>query len=164
MGAGPGRGPETGTDADPDAEERTDVDPRVREAVEEMELFRWLDLEVESVDPGRATFRVPFDGKLANISSGTLHGGIAATVIDTASAFALRSTMDDPTDASLTTTDLNVRYVRPARSDITVTAEVVRSGRTVGVTEAEATARHEGEEKVVATGGTTYRLFRGGES
>jgi uncharacterized protein (TIGR00369 family) len=71
--------------------------------------------------------------------------------------------MEHPTDASLTTTDLNVRYVRPATSDITVTAEVVRSGRTVGVTEAEVTARHEGEEKVVATGGTTYRLFRGGE-
>ncbi|MEF8841036.1 MAG: PaaI family thioesterase [Haloarculaceae archaeon] len=164
MGAGPGCGPETGADADPDAEGGPDVDPRVREAVGDMELFRWLGLEVESVDPGRATFRVPFDEKLANVSSGTLHGGIAATVIDTASAFALRSTMEDPTDASLTTTDLNVRYVRPARSEIRVTAEVVRSGRTIGVTECEATARHEGEEKVVATGGTTYRLFRGGES
>ena len=167
-------GADRGTDGDAEAEtdaeasvgtgDHPEVDPRVLEAVDRMELFQWLGLEVESVEPGTATFRVPFDEKLANISSGTLHGGIAATVIDTASAFALRSTMDHPTDASLTTTDLNVRYVRPATSDITVTAEVVRSGRTVGVTEAEVTARHEGEEKVVATGGTTYRLFRGGES
>ena len=158
-----GSGSESSESEAEGADTGTDVDPEVVEAVGRMELFQWLGLEVESVEPGRATFRVPFDGKLANISSGTLHGGIAATVIDTASAFALRTTMDDPSDASLTTTDLNVRYVRPARSEITVTAEVVRSGRTVGVTEAEVTARHEGEEKVVATGGTTYRLFRGGE-
>lgn len=154
-------GADPGADRDPETDEGPVVDPRVRESVEEMELFRWLGLEIESVGDGRATFRQPFDEKLANISSGTLHGGIAATVIDTASAFALRSTMDDPTDASLTTTDLNVKYVRPARSDIRVTADVVRAGRTVGVTECEVTARHEGEEKVVATGGTTYRLFRG---
>ena len=157
MGTGPGADPDGETDADSEPT----VDPRVRESVEGMELFRWLGLEVESVGDGRATFRVPFDEKLANISSGTLHGGIAATVIDTASAFALRSTMEDPTDASLTTTDLNVRYVRPATSGIRVEAEVVRAGSSMGVTECEATARHEGEEKVVATGGTTYRLFRG---
>ena len=158
-----GSGSESSESEAEGADTGPEVDPEVVEAVGRMELFQWLGLEVESVEPGRATFRVPFDGKLANISSGTLHGGIAATVIDTASAFALRTTMDDPSDASLTTTDLNVRYVRPARSEITVTAEVVRSGRTVGVTEAEVTAHHEGEEKVVATGGTTYRLFRGGE-
>jgi uncharacterized protein (TIGR00369 family) len=164
MGADCGGDAETETNAEASAEagSHPEIDPRVPEAVDRMELFQWLGLEVESVGGGRATFRVPFEEKLANVSSGTLHGGIAATVIDTASAFALRSTMDHPTDASLTTTDLNVRYVRPARSDMTVTAEVVRAGRTVGVTEAEATARHEGEEKVVATGGTTYRLFRGG--
>jgi uncharacterized protein (TIGR00369 family) len=150
-----------GADPGPDREPAPDVAPGIRETVDRMELFDWLGLEVESVGDGRATFRVPFDEKLANVASGTLHGGIAATVIDTASAFALRTTMEETTDASLTTTDLNVRYVRPARSDIRAVAEVVRSGRTVGVTECEVTARHEGEEKVVATGGTTYRLFRG---
>jgi hypothetical protein len=31
----------------------------------------------------------------------------------------------------------------------------------MGVTEARVTCEHEGEEKVVATGGTSYRLFRG---
>ena len=134
---------------------------RLRESVGELELFRWLGLEIETVEPGRVVFHVPFDEKYVNIASETLHGGITATVIDTASAFALRTTMDEADDASLTTTDLNVRYVRPARDDVRVAAEVVRAGRTMGVTECEVTTRHEGEEKVVATGGTTYRLFRG---
>ena len=123
-------------------------------------LFEWLDLDVESVDPGRVVFGLPFDEKFANLASGTVHGGVTATVIDTASGFALRSTFDDPAAARLTTTDLNVRYLRPARDDLRVTAEVVRAGGSIGVTRCEATTGHEGERKVVATGGTSYRLFR----
>ena len=123
-------------------------------------LFTWLDLEIERVEPGRATFVLPFDEKFANLASGTVHGGVTATVIDTASGFALRSTFEDPATARLTTTDLNVRYVRPARNDLRVEAEVVRSGGSMGFTESEVTTRHEGERKVVATGGTSYRLFR----
>jgi uncharacterized protein (TIGR00369 family) len=123
-------------------------------------LFSWLDLDIVTVEPGRAVFDLPFDEKFANLSSGTVHGGITATVIDTASGFALRSTFEDPARAALTTTDLNVRYVRPARDDLRVAAEVVRSGSSMGVTECEVTTMHEGERKVVATGGTTYRLFR----
>ena len=105
-------------------------------------------------------FGLPFDEKFANLASGTVHGGVTATVIDTASGFALRSTFDDPAAARLTTTDLNVRYLRPARDDLRVTAEVVRAGGSIGVTRCEATTGHEGERKVVATGGTSYRLFR----
>jgi uncharacterized protein (TIGR00369 family) len=144
-------------------------------------LFAWLDLDIVAVEPGRAVFDLPFDGKFANLSSGTVHGGVTATVIDTASGFALRSTFDDPGAAALTTTDLNVRYVRPARDDLRVEATVVRAGASMGVTKCEVTTLHEGEaseasrsssdergesdggeRKVVATGGTTYRLFRDG--
>lgn len=123
-------------------------------------LFQWLDLDIEEATAGRTVFRLPFDEKFANLASGTVHGGITATVIDTASGFALRSTFDDPANAALTTTDLNVRYVRPATDDVRVEAEVVRAGSTMGVTECEVTSVHDGERKVVATGGTTYRLFR----
>jgi uncharacterized protein (TIGR00369 family) len=130
-------------------------------ALREHELFRWLDLAVATVEPGRVAFHLPFDETFANISSGTVHGGTTATVIDTASEFALRSTFDDPAAADLTTTDVNVRYLRPARGDLRVEAEVVRAGESMGVTEAEATTVHEDERTVIATGGTTYRLFRG---
>lgn len=133
----------------------------LRETLHEHGLFEWLDVDIAELSAGRAVLTVPYDEKFANLSSGTMHGGVTATVIDTASGFALRSTMDDPSDANLTTTDLNVRYVRPVRGELTVEAEVVRSGATMGVTECEATVEHEGETKIVATGGTTYRLFRG---
>ena len=127
-------------------------------------LFAWLDLEIERVEPGHATFVLPFDEKFANVTSGTVHGGVTATVIDTASGFALRSTFDDPAGVRLTTTDLNVRYVRPARGDVRVTADVVRAGDSMGVTDCEATTIHEGERAVVATGGTSYRIIGGGDA
>ena len=127
-------------------------------------LFEWLDLDVETVEPGRVVFGLPFDEKFANIASGTVHGGVTATVIDTASGFALRSTFEDPAGVRLTTTDLNVRYVRPARGDVRVAADVVRAGDSMGVTECEATTIHEGERTVVATGGTSYRIIGGGDA
>ena len=123
-------------------------------------LFTWLGFEIEAIEPGRVVFSVPFDEAISNIVSGTLHGGITATVIDTASGFALRSTFDDPGSAQLTTTDLNVRYIRPARDDIRVEATVTRAGRSMGFTESEVTTVHEGDEKIIATGGASYRLFR----
>lgn len=155
------------------------LDEALAADLRELGLFQWLDLGVEHAEEGRVVFRLPFDEKFANPGAGTVHGGITATVIDTASGFALRSTFEDPGVEALTTTDLNVRYVRPARDDLRVDAEVVRAGRTVGVTEVEVTTVHDGEasdasrasseersesdggeRKVVATGGTTYRLFR----
>jgi uncharacterized protein (TIGR00369 family) len=148
--------------------------------LDEYPLFDFLGVEVESVEPGHVVLAVPFSENLINISGKYVHGGVTATVLDTASGMALRSTFDDPGAANLTTTDLNVRYVRPARDDLRVEAEVVRAGSTMGVTETEVTTVHGGEpsearrapsdeqgeseggeRKVVATGGTTYRLFRG---
>lgn len=138
------------------------TDDPFQESLDEVELFRWLDIRVERVTPGRVVFELPYDDKFTNLTTDSLHGGITATVIDTASGFALRSTFDDPREGTLTTTDLNVRYVRPARDDIRVDVQVVRAGKSVGVTEAEVTTVNEGERKVVATGGTSYRLFRDG--
>jgi len=123
-------------------------------------FLSWLGIEFVAVEEGRAVMRVPHQEKLANWSGGSLHGGVTATVIDSCSAFALRTTFPDPLDPMLVTTDLTVRYVRPATSAITVAAEVVRSGESMGMTHVEVTGTApSGEEKVVATGGTTYRMF-----
>ncbi len=133
-------------------------DDRVR-ALEDHGLFRWLNLSVETVEQGHVEFRLPYDEKFANFSAGTVHGGVTATVIDTASGFALQTTFDDPTTARLTTTDLNVRYVRPASTDLHVEADVVRAGDSMGVTESTVTTA-DTDNNVVATGGTSYRIYR----
>jgi uncharacterized protein (TIGR00369 family) len=132
-----------------------DAEPDLEAVLADHGLFAWLDLDVEWVEPGHATFVLPFDEKFANVTSGTVNGGVTATVIDTTSGFALRSTFDD---------SAGVRYVRPARDDIRVRADVVRAGDSMGVTECEATTVHDGERAVVATGGNSYRIIGGGDA
>ncbi|WP_121740948.1 PaaI family thioesterase [Natronorubrum halophilum] len=122
----------------------------------------WLDLEVAHLEDGRAVIAIErseeFENPVGNDGYDPVHGGIVATLIDTSSAFALRTTFDDPAAARLTTTDLNVSYLRPATGDLRAEAEVVRAGGTTGVTEVSVV----GADGEAAVGRTTYRLFRTG--
>jgi uncharacterized protein (TIGR00369 family) len=149
--------------------EDDDLDPdawaEVASYVERHGFLSWLGVVVEDVERGRVRFSMPYDEKLTNPSpgsEGTIHGGVAATLVDTASGFALRTTFQDPAAARLTTTDLDVKYLRPARDDLVVEADVVRAGDSVGVTDVTVTSHApDGERKAVAVGSTSYRLFRG---
>ncbi|UIP00728.1 PaaI family thioesterase [Halobaculum sp. CBA1158] len=130
--------------------------------IESHGFLSWLDLTVEDLERGRIVMSVPYDEKLVNPGSpvGSVHGGIAATLVDTASGFALRSTFDDPTTGSLATTDLNVTYLRPATDDLRVEAEVLRAGGSMGYTDTlVSSVDPDGEPKDVAVGRTSYRLF-----
>ncbi|ELZ18977.1 thioesterase superfamily protein [Haloterrigena salina JCM 13891] len=161
--------PETGESTDtadvPDTDDATGW-PEWGSFVDNHGYLSWLDVRVESLEEGRAVLAIDHDEEFENPvgSDGydPIHGGIVATLIDTASAFALRSTFDDPGGAGLTTTDLNVSYLRPATGDLRAEAEVVRAGKTSGVTQVSVT----GADGEAAVGRTTYRLFRagGGES
>lgn len=126
-------------------------------------FLSWLNLTVEELERGRIVMRVPYDEKLVNPGSevGSIHGGVAASLIDTASGFALRSTFPDPTTGSLATTDLNVTYLRPATDDLRVEAEVLRAGGSMGFTDTLVTSvAPDGDTRAVAVGRTSYRLFR----
>jgi uncharacterized protein (TIGR00369 family) len=138
---------------------------RLEDIVDQHGFFSWLGLDIERIEHGRVVLSVPYDEKFTNLVPGgeaNVHGGVAATLIDSASGFALRSTFDEPEKATLTTTDLNISYLRPATDDLTVEAEVVRAGGSMGVTDATVSSiAPDGEEKSVAVGRTSYRLFRG---
>ncbi|PSQ17553.1 PaaI family thioesterase [Halobacteriales archaeon QS_8_69_26] len=134
------------------------------EYLEHHGFLSWLGLEVEAVEEGWLRMSVPYDEKLANLdAAGTVHGGVVATLVDTASGHAIRTTFDDPASVGVSTVEVNTRYLPPARDDPIATAEVVRAGGSLGVTDlvVESTGP-DGEDTVVAVGGTTYRLFRDG--
>jgi uncharacterized protein (TIGR00369 family) len=137
----------------------------VQAHVDEHGFLSWLHLTVESLEPGNLVMRVPYDEKLANHNPGAkghVHGGIAATLVDTAGGVACRSALDDPVAGGAATIDLDVSYLRPAVGDLVADAEVVRVGSTVGV--AAVTVESEtpdGDHAEVAAGKGSYRLFRG---
>ena len=140
----------------------------IQEFVDAHGYLSWLGTTVESMTHDTLVMTIPFDQKLSNTtpedtpdSPSQVHGGIAATLIDTAGGVALRPHLDDPIDGGVATINLNINYLRPAGGDLTATAEVIRAGSSVGVStvtvESEAP---DGESKPVATGQGAYRLFR----
>mgnify|MGYP006274307115 FL=1 len=150
----------TGFDAD-------DARAFIQSYVDDHGFLSFLDLSVEDVDDGEMTMRVPYHEKLTNHGPGRgdVHGGIAATLIDTAGGLAVRTALDDPVDAGVATIDLNVSYLRPARGDLVAEAEVVRVGSTVGVAEVTVEAQPQedddrDEATEVAVGRGSFRVFR----
>ena len=160
-----------------------DVAESVQEYIENRHDFlAWLNTSVEDIAVGRVVLSIPYDAKLTNrppewsadggrddaeaadgtAAGGTysIHGGVAATLVDTAGGMALRTQFDDPRSGDLATVNLNVNYLRPATGDLTAAADVVRAGRSIGVSEMTVTTTVDGEEKQVATGQGAYRLFR----
>ncbi|MEF8779827.1 MAG: PaaI family thioesterase [Haloferacaceae archaeon] len=128
---------------------------------EEHGYLSWLGTGVESIDRGRVALTVPFDEKLTNPDGETVHGGVAATLIDTAGGIAQRTCIEDPLDAGVATVNLNVNYLRRATGDLRAVAEVIRHGRTVGVSDLRVESRTpDGELREVVSGQGSYRLFR----
>lgn len=131
-------------------------------------FLAWLDLGVEALDPGHLVMRIPYRDELTNPAipgrdeeGTTVHGGVAATLIDTAGGMAVRSTLSDPIATGVATIDLNVSYLRPASGDLVATADVVRTGRTVGVAEVTVESQVRGHEHdEVAVGRGSYRIFQ----
>jgi uncharacterized protein (TIGR00369 family) len=91
---------------------------------------------------------------------GTVHGGIAATLLDSAMGCAVQTLL--AAGQSFTTLQLDVRYVRPVTIETgTILGEgiVIHSGRTLATAEGRVTARDTG--KLLAHGTTTCLLLDG---
>lgn len=136
----------------------------VQSYVDEHGFLSFLGLRVEDVDAGETVLRVPYGEKLTNHGPGrgNVHGGIAATIIDTAGGLAVRSALGDPMESGVATIDLNVSYLQPAQGDLVAAAETVRVGSTVGVAEVTVTAEPAAEDETpeeVAVGRASFRVF-----
>src|SRR4029077_17426417 len=107
----------------------------LKQAMEEMIPFnRYLGVRVADVKKGFARLEVPFREELVgDPMRPALHGGVLSALADAAGGAAVRASIDDET-ARVSTIDLRIDYLRPARL-VTVVAEarIVRTGNRVGV-------------------------------
>jgi len=114
--------------------------------------FRLVEASV-----GRVVLAGTPDARSYNLI-GTVHGGWAASILDTAMALATLATLDAAHD--FTTLDIKVNYLRPITPGTEVRAEgrVLHGGRRVVLCEARLT---DGAEKLLAHGtGTCLVLAR----
>ncbi len=145
-----------------------DLDAMIQYYIDEhQEFLSWIGTTVDDVGDRSLTLSIPYDEKLTNTRVGAngdrpdINGGIAATLIDTTGGLAIRTALEDPIAARIATINLNVNYLRPATGDLAATADVVRVGNTVGVSEVTVeSTTPDGETREVATGQGAFRVFR----
>ncbi len=131
-----------------------------RQIEEEHGYLSWLNTSVDVVERGRVVLSIPFDDKLTNADGGTIHGGVAATLIDTAGGVAQRTAFESPYAGGVATVNLNANYLRPATGDLRAEANVIRSGGSIGVSEMVVTSSATGDTVEVVVGQGSFRLFR----
>lgn len=100
---------------------------KLREILDQVPFARLLGIELVSAGQGTATLCLPINDDLRQIH-GVLHGGAVASLIDTATAFAIVPMMGP--DGKFSTVDLMVNYLRPLKQGTaTAQARVLRFGR-----------------------------------
>lgn len=133
----------------------TELDPakleRARNAFASVPYARFLGLELGDLADGQVSVHLQVRDELLQ-NQGVVHGGALASLIDTASAFAVLSQID--INERVTTTDLTIHYLRPVTSGrMTATARVIRGGRRLFVLSVEVS---NDDGSLVATAVTTY--------
>lgn len=121
-------------------------------------IAQLLDFAVIEVEHGRAVFAMrPAEWMYNPI--GSVHGGVAATLLDSCMGCAVHTTLDP--GVGYTTTDLQVRYVRAMSH---ATGRVLAEGRVVHAGKRTATAEGqlfvESDERLIAHGSSGCVILR----
>jgi uncharacterized protein (TIGR00369 family) len=117
------------------------------------ELLRMQAVEAED---GRVTFTCTPDASMYNPLGG-VHGGAICTLLDTAAACALHTTL--PAGLSYTSVEIKVSYLKAVTVDsgtLTAVGTVVKAGSRIGFAEANVT---DAAGKLVATATSTLLIF-----
>lgn len=117
-----------------------------------------LGMTLAEVDDGVCTFQITPDDRMTN-PLGTIHGGIAATLLDSCMGCAVHTTL--PASVGYTTAQLNVHYLRamtPGMGPVRATGSVIHRGRTQSTAEGKL---YDGAGRLIAHATTTCLILRG---
>ena len=108
---------------------------RVTSALERVPFAKLIGIELDEVDSGTATLAFDIRDELKQ-NNGVVHGGAIASLIDTATAFAIISVL--PPEEQATTVDLTISYLRPlTKGRARAVAKVLRTGKRLITVSAE---------------------------
>ena len=128
-----------------------DEQRRIREAFESVPFAHLIGMELGEVTRGAATLHLTVRDNLRQ-NRGVVHGGVTASLIDTAAAFAILTLLEP--GQSTTTIDLTIHYLRPLMDGQAIAhARVLRAGRRLIVVTIDIVDE---AESLVATALTSY--------
>jgi len=124
---------------------------RIKKAIDTVPFAQLLGIELDDISSGTATLGLNVRKQLTQ-NHGVVHGGAIASLIDTATAFAIISLLA-PRER-VTTVDLTVSYLRPlTEGRVTAVARVLRAGQRLFVVSAEVFDK---DGKLATTALSTY--------
>jgi uncharacterized protein (TIGR00369 family) len=124
---------------------------RVEEALSRVPFARLLGISLGEFRRGEATLHMDARPELMQ-NNGIMHGGAIASLLDTATAFAILTLLDP--DQTTATVDLTIHYLRPIlHGKVTAHARVLRSGRRLATITVDVT---NDVDELAATAITTY--------
>ena len=117
--------------------ERGAIEADIRDRVAASPFHSSMGIEVQAVREGAVDLRLEASAAHTNLQD-TVHGGVLATLADTAAGLAVRSAI--PLGSRHVTVNLDVQYLAPAPTGTTYAAGcVVRLGRRLGFADADVT-------------------------
>jgi uncharacterized protein (TIGR00369 family) len=123
---------------------------RAREAFAAVPYAKFLGLELCEIKSGEVSVCIDVREELKQ-NQGVVHGGAVASLIDTASAFAILTKLQ--AEERVTTTDLTIHYLRPiTEGRLLATARIIRAGRRMFVVSVDV----DNNGKLAATAVTSY--------
>jgi uncharacterized protein (TIGR00369 family) len=112
----------------------TDLMERLRKRLASSPALRWLEPNLEEIDLDFCVLGLRYRAEITT-GSGTIHGGVLATLADTAVAFALSTNFDGK--MGFATADMTIHFLRRAKSDVRARARIIKKGRRVNVGDVE---------------------------
>ena len=121
----------------------------MRESFDAQRLMATIGARLARVAAGEIEIRVPFRSDLTQ-QHGFLHAGVVAAALDSACGYAAFTLM--PEGAGVLSVEFKTNLLAPARGEeLIARARVVRAGRTITVSQGDATMLAGGQETAVAT-------------
>lgn len=117
-----------------------DLVDRLRKRLASSPALQWLQPTLEELELDACVLGLRYRPELTN-GSPAMHGGVLATLADTAVAFALSTNFDGK--MGFATADMTIHFLRRAKDDVLARARILKKGRRVNV----------GEVDVVDSGG-----------
>ena len=96
--------------------------------INKIPIVETLEMHIASLTVGHCEVKVQRKPSYDGVAK-SFHGGLLTTIADSAACFAI-FTKTGPF-IKLTTTDMNIRFLAPCLTDVTVKANVIKFGRTL---------------------------------
>lgn len=136
-------------------DERTTIVGELRNRVGASAFHRAFGIEVDDADHGEVTLGWNARDEHLNLQ-GLVHGGMLATLLDTAMGLAIRSALEP--GRRHVTIEMGVHYLRPAHPGrLRARGRVARIGREIAFADAEVL---DGQDRVLARATGTFSVGR----